>query len=235
MDDRPQASRSKPGWLARLALDRPELRAWALYDWANSAMFTVIVTAVFPTFYASVSAAGLTADEQRRWFGWATTLALVLAACLSPVLGALADVRPIKKKLFAAFLGIAVFATGAMFALGEGQWKLALSLFAIVNIGAAASFVFYDTLLTHVARADEVDQLSTSGYALGYLGGGLCLALCVALILLPERFGLPAADATSSDARTLPMRIGFVIVAVWWLVFSVPLFLCVPEPPVASR
>jgi MFS transporter, UMF1 family len=107
-------------------------------------------------------------------------------------------------------------------------------LFILANIGANGSFVFYDALLPHIARDDEVDRVSTAGYALGYLGGGLLLALNVAWIVSPKSFGLPAGDNLSPAEQTLPVRLAFLSVAVWWLVFSIPLFRRVPEPPVAS-
>jgi len=215
---------TQPRLLERLALQRPELRAWALYDWANSALFTVVITAVFPVFYAKVLAADLDPDARRSTFGWATTASLLVAAVISPLLGALADYARIKKKLFGAFLALGVLATACMWFAEPGDWTLGCVLFGLANIGAAGSFVFYDSLLSHVAREGEMDQLSTTAYAVGYLGGGLCLALCVWMIQQPARFGL------STDDPTLPTRAGFLVVALWWALFTIPFFLRVSEP-----
>lgn len=215
---------ARPGLLERLALHRPELRAWALYDWANSALFTVVITAVFPVFYSKVLAEGLDADARRSTFGWATTFSLLVAALISPLLGALADYARIKKKLFGAFVALGVLSTAGLFFLRPGDWELGRWLFGLANIGAAGSFVFYDALLSHVAREDEMDQLSSSAYAVGYLGGGLCLALCVWMIGQPALFGLDGAD------KTLPARAGFLLTALWWAGFSIPFFLRVREP-----
>jgi MFS transporter, UMF1 family len=219
--------------LERLVLHRAETRAWALYDWANSAMFTVIITAVFPIFFRQVAAQGLDDDAKRSVFGWSTTISLVVVAVLSPILGAAADYARIKKRLFAVFLAIGVLSTAAMFWIGAGDWHLACWLFGLVNIGAAGSFVFYDAMLSSVAEGEEMDSLSTSAYALGYLGGGLCLALCLALIQKPAWFGLAVASDAPLEAKTLPTRIGFLIVAAWWLVFSIPFFRHVREPKIA--
>ena len=227
------SSSEKPGLLSRLALDRPELRAWALYDWANSAVFTVIVTAVFPIYYRRVAAAGLEPREATARFALATTICLAIAALISPVLGAVADFRRTKKRWLAGFLALGVAAIAGLATVGEGEGTLALWLFGAANVGVASSFVFYDALLPHVAREGEVDQLSTSGYALGYLGGGVALALCVALISRPDLFGLPHGEGLSSSDASLPARIGFGLVAAWWAGFSVPLFLRVREPEVA--
>jgi UMF1 family MFS transporter len=98
-------------------------------------------------------------------------------------------------------------------------------------VGAACSFVFYDSLLPHIANGSEMDRLSTSAYAIGYLGGGLLLALNLAWIKMPHWFGLPAGENLTESQATLPARLAFLSVAVWWLLFSIPTFLKVPEPP----
>jgi len=208
--------------LGRLGLDRPELRAWAMYDWANSAFLTVVVTAVFPIYYRSVAAKGLDGTAATGRFGLATTLALVIAAVLSPPLGTLADRSGGKLRLLRWFLGLGVIATSALALVGEGDWLLGLVLFVVANVGVTGSFVFYDSLLPHVARPGEMDRVSSAGYAMGYVGGGLMLAIALGLILGGPRLGL---------AGTLPTRLSFVLVALWWAVFSRPLFRHVSEPP----
>ncbi len=212
--------------LERLVLHRPETRAWAMYDWANSAMYTVIIASVFPVFFSSIAAEGLGDDAKRSVFSWATTLSLIVVAGLSPLLGAVADYARAKKKFFALFLGIGVAANAAMFFIGPGDWRLACWLFGLVNVGAAGSFVFYDSMLSSVARPDEMDRLSTNAYAVGYLGGGLCLALCLLIVKQPTWFGI------DPDDHSLAMRIGFLIVAAWWLLFTIPYFRHVPEPDI---
>ena len=117
-----------------------------------------------------------------------------------------------------------------MFFIYTGDWILASVLFILANIGANGCFVFYDALLPHIARDDEVDRVSTAGYALGYVGGGTLLALNLAWIQKPEWFGLPSGENLSSAQATLPSRLAFLSVAVWWLIFSIPLFRRVREP-----
>jgi len=210
--------------LSRLGLPTPELRAWAMYDWANSAFWSTIVTAVFPAFFASYAAAGMSAVESTSRFAWGTTAALTIVALTAPVLGALADHRPLKKRLLFVFLLVGVAATLLMATIGRGQWLYALVLFMVANIGVASTLVFYDSLLPHIAAPDQVDRVSTAGYAMGYVGGGILLLINLAWILAPGTFGLP--DATAA------VRLSFVSVGVWWLLFSVPLFRRVPEPAV---
>jgi UMF1 family MFS transporter len=215
------------GWLARLGLRTREQRAWATYDWANSAFQCTIITAVFPIYFTSVASKGVPQATATEHFATATTIALTIIAVLSPVLGAYADYAGAKKRLLAVFLAIGVVTTAAMYFIGEGEWKFAAVLFIIANIGVSGSFVFYDSLLPHIARADEMDRVSSAGYALGYLGGGLLLTVNLAWILKPAWFGIPDAGVAS--------RLSFVSVAIWWLGFSIPMFRHVPEPAVRPR
>ena len=211
------------GWLSSLGLNRPELRAWAMYDWANSAFWTTVIAAVFPTYFVSVAASGMEPASATSRLAIASAIAIAIVAIISPILGAIADYAAMKKRLLAAFLAVAVSATGALWFVGQGDWKLALWLFAIGNIAGAANMTFYDSLLPHIASADEVDVVSSSAYAIGYFGGGLLLTLNLLWIANPGWFGIP-------DAGTA-VRLSFVSVAIWWAVFSIPLFLGVPEPP----
>jgi UMF1 family MFS transporter len=226
------AALPRAGMLERLGLHRPELRAWAMYDWANSAFLTVITTAVFPIFYSSVASAGVRPEVATFRYGVATTIGLALIALAAPGLGALADVVPIKKRLLGLFMAVGVVATALMFFIERGDWLFAATLFVVANIGVNGSFVFYDSFLPHVARPDEVDRVSTAGYALGYVGGGLLLALNLAWIQRPAWFGLPSGPGLSPNEATLPARLAFVSVAVWWVAFAVPFFRRVPEPAV---
>jgi len=209
--------------LARVGLVTPEQRAWAWYDWANSAYFTTIVTAVFPSFYATYAAAGLEPAQATARFSAITTASVALIAVLSPVLGAIADYSGIRKRLLAIFMMVGASSAAAMALITRGDWMLASVLFVVGNIGVSGTTVFYDSLLPHVARPDETDRVSSAGYALGYLGGGILLLLNLAWILQPETFGF--ADTASAT------KAAFVSVAVWWLVFSLPLLRRVPEPP----
>jgi UMF1 family MFS transporter len=228
-----QPSRGLHGWLDKLGLGRPELRAWAMYDWANSAMVCTIMTAVFPAYW-KVACAGMRPEEATRWFTVATSVGMVVIAVLSPILGTVADFNGGKKRMLGGFLALGVAAVAGMFFIYPGFWILASILFVLANIGANGCFVFYDALLPHIAREDEVDRVSTAGYALGYVGGGVLLALNIAWIQKPEWFGLPWGKDLSPAQATLPVRLAFLSVAVWWLVFSIPLFRRVPEPPAAG-
>ena len=209
-------------WLIALGLRTREQRAWATYDWANSAFQCTIITAVFPVYFASVAAADLPPAVATERFATATTIALTIVALIAPILGAYADYAGAKKRLLATFLGIGVISTAAMVQIERGDWLLAAVLFVIANIGVSGSFVFYDSLLPHIAGNEEMDRVSSAGYALGYFGGGVLLAINLAWILKPGWFGFADAGMAS--------RASFLSVAVWWLVFAIPLFRRVPEP-----
>ena len=212
--------------LAGLGLARADIRAWAMYDWANSAFATTIITAIFPIYFTSVAAAELPPGEATRLIARTTTIALTISALLAPLLGALADYAPVKKRLLGLFAGIGCMAAGALALTSRGDWLAAAVLFGIGNVGFTASLTFYDSLLPHLARPEEIDRVSTGGFALGYLGGGLLLALNVSWILAPGAFGLRDAAQAS--------RLSFLSVAVWWALFSIPLFRRVAEPQVPT-
>ncbi len=221
----------RPSLLARLGLDRPELRAWAMYDWAASAMQTTVMVAVFPIYFVKVAGAGLAGGGATQRLATVNTIALVLIALASPVLGAVSDYGGNKKRFIAAFMAVGAAAVAGLFFVHTGDLTLASWLFVLALIGVAGSFVFYEALLPHIARGGELDRISTAGYALGYVGGGILLALNLAWIQKPGWFGLPAGPGLDESAATLPARLAFLSVAVWWLVFSIPLFRRVPEPP----
>ncbi|HWI17636.1 MAG TPA: MFS transporter [Vicinamibacterales bacterium] len=209
--------------LARIGLVTPEQRAWAWYDWANSVYFTTVITAVFPSFFATYAAKGLEPAEATARFGLVTTVSVAVIAIISPLLGAFADYSGAKKKFLGLFLVIGISACAAMALIGEGDVNLAMTLFFIGNIGISGSLVFYDSLLPHVARPEETDRVSSAGYAMGYLSGGVLLLINLAWILQPAAFGF--ADTPSA------IRASFIAVALWWAAFSIPLFRKVAEPP----
>jgi len=209
--------------LRALGLDRRELRAWAAYDWANSAFATTIMAAVMPVYYAGVAASQLAPHLRTVYWGYTTTVALVIIAVISPFLGAAADFLGAKKRFLACFAAMGVLGTGCLYLVREGDWVLASTLYVVGNIGFAAGNVFYESLLPHVAKPDEIDRVSTGGYAMGYVGGALLLAVNLAWIQFPETFGM--ADSAQAS------RVSFLSVAIWWGIFSIPVMRGVGEPP----
>jgi UMF1 family MFS transporter len=192
-----------------------------MYDWANSA-FATTMFAVLPVFYQNVAASTVPENLRTAYWGYTQTVALVIIALISPILGAAADYLGAKKKFLAGFAGMGVLGSFLVSFTAEGQWLFASAVFIVGNVGFAAGNVFYESLLPHVAKPDEIDRVSTAGYAIGYVGGGLLLALQLAWMTWPESFGM--AD------RTQAAKISFASVAVWWAIFTIPLLRTVPEP-----
>ena len=194
--------------------------AWTMYDWGNSAFATTIMAAVLPVYYTSVAAAHLPANVATAYWGYTSSVGALVAAVLSPVLGAVADFSGKKKRFLTIFMAIGVAATALMYFISTGDWLLASLLFVFGQVGFAGSLVYYDALLPHVANPDEIDMVSSKGYAMGYIGGGILLAVNLAMIMF-----------TPSEITGLMTRLSFVTVAIWWFAFTLPLLRHVSEPP----
>jgi len=200
------------------------VRAWTMYDWANSAFATTVMAAILPNYFGLYIAT----EESLTVWGYTVAIGSLVAALISPVLGAIADFRGTKKVFLAVFVGLGVISTALMFLVDTpGEWFLAVVLYILGTIGFAGSIVFYDALLPHVAGPDKMDEVSSRGYAMGYIGGGLLLLINVAMIFIGPRF---LTNIPEEEAIKLMMRLSLASVAVWWAVFSIPIFRHVKEP-----
>ncbi len=217
---------------ASAALAQPDERtyqrriwAWTMYDWGNSAFATTILAAVLPAYYSNVAGATLPSEAvATAYWSLGLSLSLFLVAILSPILGTVSDVMRGKKRFLSIFAGLGIIATGLLVLVSTGDWLLASLLFVLGRIGFTAANVFYDALLPHVAREEDQDLVSTRGYAMGYLGGGLLLAINVVMIqFIPD-----------SLFEFAGIRLTFLSVAIWWAAFTIPLLRTVPEPPTVT-
>ncbi|MCK5390795.1 MAG: MFS transporter [Deltaproteobacteria bacterium] len=193
-----------------------------MYDWANSAFATTVMAAVLPVYYSQVAGADLPGNTATAYWGYTTAGALLITAFLAPIMGAIADYSGVKKKLLLTFAALGIFATALLYFVTTGDWLMASLFFIIGNIGFAISEVFYNSLLPHVAGPEKIDQVSTKGYALGYLGGGILLGINVLMIEL------------MSDTL-LATRLSFVTVSIWWAIFTIPILRNVTEPKVKEN
>lgn len=198
------------------------LRSWKMYDWANSAFATTIMAAVLPEFYSSVAGSTLDRTAATSYWGYSNTVAMLIIAVAAPILGAIGDHSGAKKGFLGGFAALGISATALLVGTGSGMWFYASVLYICGRVGFAGANVFYDSLLPHVAKPEEIDRVSAEGYAYGYLGGGILLAVNLLIIIKPALFGIPNAEWGS--------RISFVTVALWWGLFSIPIFKNVPEP-----
>jgi len=196
--------------------------SWALYDWANSAFATTVMAGFFPLFFKRYWGEGLPVSESTFMLGVANSIASIAVAVFAPLLGAIADQGSAKKRFLMFFAVMGIVMTGSLYLVAEGGWLLAIVLYIFAIIGFSGGNIFYDALLPGLAAEERLDVVSALGFALGYLGGGLLFALNVSMTLWPQIFGLTG----SAEA----VRVSFLMVAAWWAVFSIPVFLFVPEP-----
>lgn len=196
--------------------------SWALYDWANSAFATTVMAGFFPIFFKSYWASDLTDAESTFAIGSVNSLVGLLIAFSAPVLGALADAGDSKRKFLFSFAFLGIFATGYLFFIPESSWKLAIIFYGIGVIGFSGGNIFYDSLLVAVSKDKERNRTSALGFSLGYLGGGILFLINVIMFLYPNWFGL--------KNQIEAVLCSFLSVAVWWFVFSLPIYQNVKEP-----
>jgi UMF1 family MFS transporter len=194
---------------------------WALYDWANSAFATTVMAGFFPVFFKQYWSAGTEATVSTFRLGLGNGIASFAIALLAPLLGAAADRGGARVKMLLFFTVLGSAMTAGLYWVEKGNWPLAVFVYALASIGFAGGSAFCDSLMTDVAEPQEYDLVSSYGYSLGYLGGGLLFALNVAMTLKPQLFGL--ADAAAA------VRVSFLSVAIWWAVFTLPLLWWVKE------
>lgn len=195
-------------------LDKKVL-AWALYDWANSAFATTVMVVFFPLFFKQYLAAGQEVTTSTAWLAGANGVSSFVLAVMAPWLGALADKGQAHIRLLAVFTAIGIIPSALLAFVGPSDWLAAAVLFAIGSVGFWGGLIFYDSLLIRVAPPGRMDSVSGFGYALGYLGGALLLTVNVVMYAKPALFGLASAEAA--------IRASFLTVALWWLLFSIPL------------
>ncbi len=202
--------------------EKKSIWSWALYDWANSAFATTIIAGFFPLFFKAYWANPDNPVESTFYLGTANSVASIIIALLAPFLGAIADRGTAKKKMMATFVFLGILMTGGLWFVSQGHWQFAVLLYVTGAVGWSGANIFYDSLLTGVATKKKVDYVSSLGFALGYLGGGLLFLANVVMYLNHNFFGITEASTA--------IRIAFLSVAVWWAVFAIPIFLFVKEP-----
>jgi UMF1 family MFS transporter len=204
----------------KVLFSKPVL-SWALYDWGNSAFATTVMAGLFPVFYSSLTG-HLSAKDSQFWFNITLAISSILVGVSAPLLGAIADRGGTRKKFLVTFACLGVVMTAGLAWVQSGMWWVGLLLYGLGTVGFAGANIFYDSLLVEVAEEDELDMVSSFGYAMGYIGGGLLFAVNVLMITKPGWFGLPDAGAA--------VMASFIMVTLWWAGFTIPLLLGVDEP-----
>ncbi len=213
------------------------VRAWSLYDVADHAYITTTAGTFFPPYFIAIAApafllAGQVATDESAMalarvtasnvYAFTVSISLFVAALLAPVIGAYADITGRRKRILIAVTLMGGVLASLMFALTTGAWQLALVLYFLTQIALNIALGLNSSLLPHVARADDMNRVSSLGYAMGYIGGGVLLAINTALFLFADNLGIGSG---------LAVRIAFLTVGVWWIAFMIPTALNVPEPP----
>ena len=191
-----------------------EEKGWIFYDWANSAFSAIVAAIILPLFFKEIARSGGLSDvNATAYWGYATSFGTLICAVLAPFLGTLGDFNGLKKKLFTAFMLLGVVSTFLL--ATTNSWKWLLAFYILGTLGFSASCVYYDGFLPDVTTEERMDRVSTMGYGLGYIGGStIPLVISLLLIQFGDRIGIPTLVAT---------KFSFVLTAVWWLVFTIPM------------
>lgn len=198
--------------------------AWALYDWANSAYATIVLAVFFQILFSNYWFVDSGYTNTTTPLGIANAIASLFIVVLAPVLGAIADRGGLKKRFLTIFAFVGIIFTTALYFVTQGEWLLALVVYVVSRIGFAGANVFYDSLIVNVSPRNKLDIVSALGFSFGYLGGGLVLLIAVLFHQFQEFFGF--SSVTQANLAS------FVLVAIWWALFSIPLLKIVREPEV---
>jgi MFS transporter, UMF1 family len=195
-----------------------EESSWMLNDMGISAYSIIISTAVFPLFYkASASEAGVSAANSTAYLGYTIAIATFILAMIGPILGTIADYQGYKKRFFTFFVCLGVVSTGLLAIIPSDQWLLLLICYTFIVIGASGSNVFYDAFLVDVSSNIRMDRVSARGYSIGYIGSTIPFIISIAVIILAQSDIIPIST-------TIASKIAFLITAIWWGAFTVPMF-----------
>ncbi|APH06869.1 MFS transporter [Bacillus weihaiensis] len=195
-----------------------EENSWIFYDWANSAYSIIISTAVFPLYYkAAATEAGVSGANSTAYLGYTIAIATFVLAMLGPILGTIADYQGYKKRFFTFFFSLGVISTALLAFIPTEQWGLLLICYTLTAVGSAGANVFYDAFLVDVTTEERMNRVSSRGFGLGYIGSTIPFIISIAIIVLSQSGTIPVST-------TLASKIAFIITAVWWGLFTIPLF-----------
>ncbi len=192
-----------------------------MYDWANSAFALVIVSSILPIYYSKVAASNLSPQKATIYWSYTIAIAVFLTAMIAPLVGTIADNTRKKKLFLVVSSSIGIVFTSLLYFSGSGRWLYVSVIFVVANIGFAISEIFYNSLLKFITKPEDIDKVSTLGYAFGYLGGGILLGANLLLFHI-------VTD------KSFAARLSFISVALWWGIFSIPLIANVSEPKVKT-
>lgn len=191
--------------------------SWMFYDWANSAYSIIITTAVFPLYYKAVATeAGVSLTNSTAYLGYTVAIATFILAMIGPILGTIADYEGLKKKFFLFFFLMGSLATAALAFVPGDNWLGLLLIYTITAVGFHGANIFYDAFLVDVSTEERMNEVSARGFGLGYIGSTIPFIVSIAIIILSQMEIIPLATSTAS-------KIAFVITAIWWFSFTIPM------------
>ncbi|CAH2717309.1 hypothetical protein BACCIP111895_04501 [Neobacillus rhizosphaerae] len=192
-------------------------KSWVFYDWANSAYSILITTAIFPLYFkAAAKTAGLAASTSTAYWGYANSFATLLISICAPILGSIADFKGFKKRFFAFFLALGIVFTLLLAVVPSNQWLILLICYMLTVIGFGGTNIFYDAFLVDVTTEERMNQISSKGFAMGYIGSTIPFIISIALIILSQKNIIPLSVPVASQAA-------FAITALWWGLFTIPM------------
>lgn len=191
--------------------------SWAFYDWANSAYSVTITATILPIYFKMVAEkGGMPLATSTAYWGYTVSAATLVISVLAPILGSIADYKGNKKRLFKFFAFLGIFATALLALVPEDKPLLLLINYGLTVIGFAGANIFYDAFLIDVTDKDRMDKVSALGFGMGYIGSTIPFIISIAVVLLAQLEIINLGIAAAS-------KIGFLITAVWWGVFTIPL------------
>ncbi|MFD0942451.1 MFS transporter [Savagea faecisuis] len=206
-------------------------KSWIMYDWANSAYSVVITTAIFPIYFKSVATEqGVEAVNSTAYLAYTVSIATLILAILGPILGAVANYEGMKKKLFFTFFTIGFVSTFSLALVPSDNWLLLLILYIFTAVGFHGANIFYDSFLVDVTTYERMDYVSAKGFGLGYIGSTIPFLLSIIIIISAQMEWISLSTSAAS-------RLAFVITALWWATFTIPMLRHVtqqsglPKPP----
>jgi UMF1 family MFS transporter len=201
--------------------NKKTIYSWALYDWANSAYATTVMAGFFPLFFKSYYSSEVDVTTSTAQLGFANSISSLFLVLIIPLLGAIADKVSFKKRFLFTFAYLGIIMSLALSFVSQGNWQIAIFIFVLANIGFLGSNTFYDALLPSISDEKNVDFVSSLGFGLGYLGGGVLFAINVWMVQDFSFFGF------ENEAEAV--KASFVSVALWWTIFSMPILFFIKE------
>lgn len=201
-----------------------EIKSWIAYDAGNSAFATTVIAAFFPLFFSSYWAGNIDEITSAKYFTAGLTIMNLVILIGMPIIGAITDVKNLTKTFFSVFSFLGALLVISFAFVSENEWLFALILYGIALFCFSAAIVLYDKILIYISSSHNISKVSGFGYSVGYLGGGTLFVINAFMVMNPSFFGLENSAAA--------IKLSFVTVGIWWIIFTLPLFINYEQPKI---